>query len=610
MGHSILDVLAGRESRRYARTGLMKSKELPLILHRWWKPPRAPGSNNCRSLGATVVMERFAYECSTKVLDREQEKSAALFKSPSASGEDVAEEQLTGTVFNTTIDKVKKRSPHLWSLLHGLAYQERQKEKNTHKNPEKIVLMIISMLNYSRSHHRGRFQKLFAVYFKFRGLTAKGFDTLHALALTMSHKWTCDAVGRISKRCMDEVLSMMDKFPWLISHDNVNIPFRVFSQRLDNQGEFGNGTAATVYIKRSATPLSSTANRDLQEQRAGGLKTPLTSLDILKLAEESYPCIHTHAKYHVLRFLLDSPAFDRRSYTHHDSDLLNPPTPVDLLPSGPNHITLQFLLGTVNIPEASYEDNSRLINEWLHQLNLDSPEMKKKLGLEKLVTWVGDQLTVDRLRNLFKFWTEDLNSYGRLDWMVLTFGWLHLMMAAANTFHKQYLGTARGQGLSQAFDLLNKKGLGKTSTKGPFYHDLNEALYHVAEAHIREDWLLVGDVTSLEELRDRTSNELVALADQLVEEHASSSALNCMDVKPDNQQDQERRQTIMWNRDILQYIVLDQAIKHGDVGLMEDSLPHLLFRFIGGKNSNYATEVLELLQALNREWTAERFTIG
>jgi hypothetical protein len=28
---------------RYARTGLMKSKELPLILHRWWKPPRAAG---------------------------------------------------------------------------------------------------------------------------------------------------------------------------------------------------------------------------------------------------------------------------------------------------------------------------------------------------------------------------------------------------------------------------------------------------------------------------------------------------------------------------------------------------------------------------------------
>jgi len=30
----------------------------------------------------------------------------------------------------------------------------------------------------------------------------------------------------------------------------------------------------------------------------------------------------------------------------------------------------------------------------------------------------------------------------------------------------------------------------------------------------------------------------------------------------------------MWNCDILQYIVLDQAIKNGNVGIMEDMLPH------------------------------------
>src|SRR6202046_369368 len=98
--------------------------------------------------------------------------------------------------------------------------------------------MIISMLSYSRSHHHSRFQKLFAIYLKFQGLLEKGFDTLHALALTMSHKWTGNAVGRISKWAMEEVVELMQLFPWLISHDNVQIPFRVFSQWLDNQGEF------------------------------------------------------------------------------------------------------------------------------------------------------------------------------------------------------------------------------------------------------------------------------------------------------------------------------------------------------------------------------------
>ena len=65
----------------------------------------------------------------------------------------------------------------------------------------------------------------------------------------MSHKWTGNVVSQMSKRGMEEVVQLIKKFSWLISHDNDNIPFCVFSQWLDNKGEFGNGTAATVYIK-------------------------------------------------------------------------------------------------------------------------------------------------------------------------------------------------------------------------------------------------------------------------------------------------------------------------------------------------------------------------
>ena len=137
--------------------------------------------------------------------------------------------------------------------------------------------------------------------------------------------------------------------------------------------------------------------------------------------------------------------------------------------------------------------------------------MQKKLGLETVIAWVGDQLTIDQLRNLFKFRAEDLNSFDRLDWMVLTFGWFHLLMAAANTFHKQYLGTSWGRGLSHAIDILEKKGLGSVQTKGPFYHDLNETLYTVAAAHIREDWLLVGGAQTLAEFRDKRPEELLTI---------------------------------------------------------------------------------------------------
>lgn len=129
------DVCISSSKVRTARTGLMNSEKLPGILHRWWKPPLVPGSGNPRPKGAGTVMENFAQRCCCAIADRELERLAGLFKSP--SGEDVAEEKLTGTIFEDTIQEVKKSSPYLWSLLYGLAHRERQ-NKNTHKNPNKV----------------------------------------------------------------------------------------------------------------------------------------------------------------------------------------------------------------------------------------------------------------------------------------------------------------------------------------------------------------------------------------------------------------------------------------------------------------------------------------
>jgi hypothetical protein len=140
------------------------------------------------------------------------------------------------------------------------------------------------MFSYTRTHHRGRIQKLFAIYFKFRGLSAKGFDTLHAMGLTMSNKWTGDAVDKISAQGMKAMKQLMDRFPWLMSYDNALIAFRIFSQRVDKKTLQGAGTAGTVYIKRSAKPLPKEINRMLQEFRREGIRNPLTGAEIIKIS--------------------------------------------------------------------------------------------------------------------------------------------------------------------------------------------------------------------------------------------------------------------------------------------------------------------------------------
>ncbi|KAJ6582640.1 hypothetical protein DFH09DRAFT_1439496 [Mycena vulgaris] len=547
---------------RYERSALLNSVELPGILRRWWKPPRPHGSHRVRPKGAKAAMQDFALYCSREVPELELEKA-----------------ELTGTSFPKLIEAVKKVATNLWRVLMELARSPTQQKRSLKKDPSMTVIIVIALFEYTRSRHRGRLQKLFSIYFKFKGLSAKGFDTLHVIGLTMSSTWTNDALGRISEAAMKDIQELMDKFPWLMSYDNVLIAFRVFAQRIDKKTLHRNGTAATVYIKRSSHSYATNYE-------------PITA----RISNRGFgaPSSLSH-RIHSPEF-----EFEFESHPKPDHPLFQLPAAVRELLCGPDHITLQFLLGTVDIPEVAYEDNSRLINELLQQLKLDSKALQKKIGLDRIMAWVGDQLTVDQLRNLFRFRAEDDNSFERLDWLVVPAGWLHICMAFGNSIHKQHLGTSKGRGLSAAFDQLQRKGLQSSKTQGPFFHDLNETLHIIAEAQVRELWPLVGKVKSLAELRQRSPEDLHKLAAEIVSQHASSAALVTLRAK--NGKDELKEQSVIFLRDVLPYILLRAAIKRGDVGLMEDMIPQLLSRFVAGRNSKYSIERLELLQGLNRDW--------
>ncbi|KAK6981186.1 hypothetical protein R3P38DRAFT_2893991 [Favolaschia claudopus] len=116
-------------------------------------------------------------------------------------------------------------------------------------------------------------------------------------------------------------------------------------------------------------------------------------------------------------------------------------------------------------------------------------------------------------------------------------------MVFANSIHKQHIGTSKGRGLSAAFSALGRKGLEKTKTQGPFFHDLDETLHIIAEAQFRELWLLVGGVSNLADLRRKSPAELYKLAEKIVSEHASSTALAMNRAK--KQVDELKEQSII-----------------------------------------------------------------
>ncbi|KAG9220162.1 hypothetical protein CCMSSC00406_0007143 [Pleurotus cornucopiae] len=577
---------------------LLRSVELPTILRNWYAPPRT-AKKGSRGMSARGTIDDFCTSLTRKRINADIARSLPLFSSPT---EDVSTKALVKIQYNDLIEETKSAAPFMWSLLSEMAYSKKQRERNNTKCPDLMILNMISQAQYSRSQRRGKLQKLHALYLKASGTSARAFDLVHMLGICMSHKWACDAYETLADEKMREAQLAVQRPGWIISHDNVNLPMRAFSQRLHNQNHFISGTATTIWIlPKSAYQLPTDANQDLNSHRI------LHSSEIFDLSRVICPNnivlerIEAQNIQHVLRFLVDSPQFEK--YGHKDHPDLKPPPSVEALPLGTKSKVQQFILKTCEIEEASYDGTEKVMAEIFRQLQLDTEVEQKQTGTERIIPWLGDQLTASRLRGLFRFHAEDLNSFERLDYMLPVFGWFHLLMALGNSLHAQYYGTSAGVGgLRHAFDLLGRKGLANQSTKGPFWHHLDEALHHICEAHFRACWLQEGNVRSIEELLSLAPATLRTMATTIVRQYASRQPIEEMAARDTESQDQQLRQQIMWNADVLVYIELRDAIRSGDVGRMEDITPTLLLRFAGGGNSNYTIELLEMMQGMYKEW--------
>ncbi|KAI0717717.1 hypothetical protein C8T65DRAFT_518477, partial [Cerioporus squamosus] len=594
--------LVSDELAKFERIALLRSEELSGLLKTWHKPPRAH-ARGIRTKGAGAAVDRFAIDRVGDILEREMVAVGEYMRTNVA---ELSAEHLLSIKISEVKEAVKRLAPTVWSLVLRCSWTRRQAKKNTLKDPDTPVLFIISMASYSRSNRNNLLQRLIAIYLKSCGTAAKAFDTLNAIGLSMSQKWVYDALELIAKQKEAELQLEITRYPWLGSHDNLNFRHRVFEQRSDHHSSFDSGTAGTIYIIKdpNAVPPDAAAYR---AQRALGSRNIITPAEILKLERLAAPRLAIRAQDAILQFLLATPEFDLPTYKHKDHLSLCPaPRPGQLRVEVEGNTT-QYMLRTLHEEEASYDGNERVVEAWLGQLDIKTLEKQMHLGRNCIIPWVGDQLTTSRLRGISVFRCDDFNPFERRDWMLQQPGFFHTEFAFEHSLHEQYYGTRAGLGLIHAFEVLDRRGLQKPSTQGTFHHTFEEAFLHALEARIRNLFCVAGKVTSLGDLRSRSPEELRALAEHIHTHYGSSLALARLDAaplpgQPPKPHDPLFRQNIMFTRDALDYLMLKQAIACGDVQTLEDLLPRLLFRFLGGSNKNYAIEICELLQGLNKEW--------
>lgn len=467
-----------------------------------------------------------------------------------------------------------------------------------------MILMMVAGASYSRSHHRCKIQKLNSIYLKSSGTAAKAIETFNAYGLAMSHTWAYRGVESLARTSRISLLKDIKTFQFRASHDNLNMKHITYEQRVNNPNRFDSGTAATIYVIEDPKAIVPDS-RAYHERWAVHCKTPISYKDILVLEKAAEPRLRNQHIFMILKVLLDSPAFDINNYEHKDNTLLSPLSPVSQLPTGPEYAICQYMLDTIHVEEASYDGNERCLAEWFRQLKILLDSNKQDVSLNRLIVWIGDQLTISRIRGLKKLHGFDDNAWERLEHIVEQFGWLHAQFAEEHSIHKQYYGTSSSFGLKHAFNLLKYKGLGDPSISGPFHQRLQDSLYTVADARFRDLWRQVGKVETISDLKTKSPTQLLDMAADIFDNYASSGALLKHRTRSEGNQDELLDQSIQFNRDILNYLDMDNAMRTGDVGRMENLLPRLLYRFVGGASSNYTTELLELLQGLHQEWTPE-----
>jgi hypothetical protein len=128
----------------YARTALMVSVELPVILTHWHKPPRAHNSG-IRTKGAHETMTRWAISTVSTLLESEMGTIDAMM----TPDEPLSEESLLATKWQDMISDVQRHAPNTWRFFRHAAYTTMQDRRNTVKTPDAVSiygLFITSLL--------------------------------------------------------------------------------------------------------------------------------------------------------------------------------------------------------------------------------------------------------------------------------------------------------------------------------------------------------------------------------------------------------------------------------------------------------------------------------
>ncbi|KAK6992307.1 hypothetical protein R3P38DRAFT_3435555 [Favolaschia claudopus] len=439
-------------------------------------------------------------------------------------------------------------APWLWRALVVIAEPDKstrsERDGESRKHKGLVFTTICALISVMRSQKANNFQLVIGLFLLGSGASKREIEVLAHAGLSISYSSIIGHVKSLSEEGMGRVRQLIRKSMCQIVWDNLNIAFRVASERLQAKSHFDNGTTVT------AIPLfdPATGGNARHGTLPFSMKPPRErTLPVIDwTAEDALPSPQSAEELSALCFW----QMQRLALEHVPGanaklkeDFEDCPEIFQI----PLHKTEQYPLPAMHIDESTLEGTQEVYETVLRQLGLDDDALEA----HGLLFDDGDLLTDSLKEKIESARRNSTTPIASMRASVRRWGLFHAEMAGGRLTVNEHWGKAN------------------SLFPGGLWWEHNKLLKRkpITAAHIVDGFRIYCGQDSVEKwAKAATITEFRRVARIVFDKLFSTAAVDALREGDPDKRDITLENSILYNRDALFYIEFVQAIKKGDVG--------------------------------------------
>ncbi|KAF7348144.1 hypothetical protein MSAN_01767200 [Mycena sanguinolenta] len=147
-------------------------------------------------------------------------------------------------------EDLQEIAPTLWRVLARVSIPgkatRRESDGESRREKSLIFTSVCAMLSMSRSQKANNYQVVIGMFLLASGAAKREIEVLAHAGLSVSYSTIQDHIHTLSAEASQRLKQLVKEQMCSIVWDNLNIAFRVESQRLNSANHFDNGTTATA----------------------------------------------------------------------------------------------------------------------------------------------------------------------------------------------------------------------------------------------------------------------------------------------------------------------------------------------------------------------------